>query len=89
MPNASGTGSVNYVLLGDDGRPLALVEAKRTCQDPVAGRQRAKLYASLLEQKFGRRPVIFLTNDFDTHIWNPKRAPRLRHLHQAGPGEGV
>jgi len=37
----------------------------------VAGRQRAKLYASLLEQKFGRRPVIFLTNDFDTHIWNP------------------
>ena len=37
---------------------LALEEAKRTCQDPVAGRQRAKLYASLLEQKFGRRPVL-------------------------------
>ena len=37
----------------------------------MAGRQRAKLYASLLEQKFGRRPGIFLTNDFDTHIWNP------------------
>ena len=70
MPNASGRGFVDYVLLGDDGRPLALVEAKRTCQDPAAGRQQAKLYADLLEKKFGRRPVIFLTNGFDTRIWN-------------------
>ena len=44
--------------------------AKRTCQDPAAGRQQAKLYADLLEKKFGRRPVIFLTNGFDTRIWN-------------------
>lgn len=70
MPNASGRGRVDYVLLDDDGRPLALVEAKRTCQDPAAGRQQAKLYADLLEKKFGRRPVIFLTNGFDTRIWN-------------------
>lgn len=70
MPNPSGRGFVDYVLLGDDGRPLALVEAKRTCQDPAAGRQQAKLYADLLEAKFGRRPVIFLTNGFDTRIWN-------------------
>lgn len=70
MPNASGRGAVDYILLDDDGRPLALVEAKRTCKDPAAGRQQAKLYADLLEQKFGRRPVIFLTNGFDTRIWN-------------------
>lgn len=70
MPNASGRGFVDYVLLGDDGRPLALVEAKRTCQNPAAGRQQAKLYADLLEKRFGRRPVIFLTNGFDTRIWN-------------------
>lgn len=70
MPNPTGKGFVDYVLLGDDGRPLALVEAKRTCKDPAAGRQQAKLYADLLEQKFGRRPVIFLTNGFDTRIWN-------------------
>ena len=70
MPNASGKGFVDYVLLGGDGRPLARVEAKRTCQDPAAGRQQARLYADLLEEKFGRRPVIFLTNGFDTRIWN-------------------
>ena len=70
MPNQSGKGFVDYVLLGGDGRPLALVEAKRTCKDPAAGRQQAKLYADILERKFGRRPVIFLTNGFDTRIWN-------------------
>ena len=70
MPNASGKGFVDYMLLGDDGRPLALVEAKCTCKDPAAGRQQAKLYADLLEKTFGRRPVIFLTNGFDTRIWN-------------------
>lgn len=70
MPNPSGRGAVDYVLLGDDGRPLALVEAKRTCKDPAAGRQQAKLYADRLEAAFGRRPVIFLTNGFDTRIWH-------------------
>jgi type I site-specific restriction endonuclease len=30
MPNAPGVGYVDYVLRGDDGKRLALVEAKRT-----------------------------------------------------------
>ena len=30
MPNAQGKGFVDYVLWGDDGKPLGLVEAKRT-----------------------------------------------------------
>ena len=68
MPNKSGVGYVDYVLYGGDGRPLAVIEAKRTCADPSKGRQQAKLYADLLEQKYGRRPVIFLTNGFDTRI---------------------
>ena len=55
-------------LYGDDGRALAVVEAKRTCVDVVKGRQQAKLYADILERKYGRRPVIFLTNGFDTRI---------------------
>lgn len=49
-------------------RPLAVIEAKRTCVDVSKGRQQAKLYADLLEQKYKRRPVIFLTNGFETHI---------------------
>lgn len=68
MPNRSEVGFADYVLYGDDGRPLAVVEAKRTCVDVSKGRQQAKLYADLLEKKYDRRPVIFLTNGFETHI---------------------
>lgn len=68
MPNHSEVGFADYVLYGDDGRPLAIVEAKRTCVDVAKGRQQAKLYADLLEQKYHRRPVIFLTNGFETRI---------------------
>lgn len=68
MPNKSEVGYADYVLYGDDGRPLALIEAKRTCVDVSKGRQQAKLYADILEQKYHRRPVIFLTNGFDTRI---------------------
>lgn len=68
MPNRSEVGYADYVLYGDDGRPLAVVEAKRTCVDVAKGRQQAKLYADLLEKKYHRRPVIFLTNGFETRI---------------------
>ena len=68
MPNRSEVGYADYVLYGDDGRPLAVIEAKRTCVDVSKGRQQAKLYADILEQKYHRRPVIFLTNGFETRI---------------------
>ncbi|MBQ9719459.1 MAG: DEAD/DEAH box helicase family protein, partial [Oscillospiraceae bacterium] len=68
MPNKSEVGFADYVLLGDDGRVLAVIEAKRTCVDVAKGRQQAKLYADLIEQKQGRRPVVFLTNGFETRI---------------------
>ncbi|MBR0225016.1 MAG: DEAD/DEAH box helicase family protein [Thermoguttaceae bacterium] len=68
MPNASGVGFADYALLRDDGRVLAIVEAKKTCVDVVQGRQQAKLYADLIGQKQGFRPVVFLTNGFETRI---------------------
>ena len=68
MPNASKVGYADYVLYDDTGKPLAIIEAKRTCKDIAIGRQQAKLYADILEKKHGRRPVIFLTNGFDTRI---------------------
>ena len=68
MPNKSEVGYADYVLYGDDGHPLAVIEAKRTCVDVSKARQQAKLYADLLEKKYHRRPVIFLTNGFETHI---------------------
>lgn len=68
MPNKSGAGRADYVLYDDAHRPLAVVEAKKTCVDVVKGRQQAKLYADCLEKQYGKRPVVFLTNGFETRI---------------------
>lgn len=68
MPNTSGKGYADYVLYDDQGRALAVVEAKKTCVDVGDGRYQAKLYADSLERRYGRRPVIFLTNGFETRI---------------------
>src|SRR5699024_3913137 len=61
-------GYADYVLYDDAHQPLALIEAKKTCKDVAVGRQQAKLYADLLEKKYGRRPVVFLSNGFETRI---------------------
>lgn len=76
MPNKSEIGYADYVLYDDSHRPLAVIEAKRTCEDVSKGRQQAKLYADILEQKYKRRPVIFLTNGFETHIIDGKYPER-------------
>ena len=68
MPNKSGSGFADYVLYDDAHRPLAVIEAKKTCADVASGRQQAELYADSLERQYGRRPVIFLTNGFETRI---------------------
>lgn len=68
MPNSSGTGSVDYVLLGDNGLPLAVVEAKRPSVKANAGSQQAKLYADCLEKQYNQRPLIFTTNGFEIYF---------------------
>lgn len=68
MPNKAGTGYADYVLYDDMHRPLAIVEAKCTCVDVAKGRQQAKLYADSLEKEYHRRPIVFLTNGFETRI---------------------
>ncbi|BFU93207.1 MAG: restriction endonuclease subunit R [Nitrospira sp.] len=78
MPNAQGKGFVDYVLWGDDGKPLGLVEAKRTRRDARVGQQQAKLYADCLEQQSGRRPVIFYSNGYEHWIWDDARYPPRR-----------
>lgn len=78
MPNQSGIGYADYVLFGDDGKPLAVIEAKKTCVDVAVGRHQAKLYADLLQKKFGRRPIIFLTNGFETRIWDDAYYPERK-----------
>jgi type I restriction enzyme R subunit len=75
MPNKDGKGYVDYVLWGDDGKPLAVVEAKRTKKDPRVGQQQGKLYADCLEKECGQRPVIFYSNGYDHWLWDDQRYP--------------
>jgi type I restriction enzyme R subunit len=75
MPNTKGEGYVDYVLWGDDGKPLGLVEAKKTKRSPKEGQQQAKLYADCLEKKFGQRPIIFYSNGYEHWIWDDTRYP--------------
>lgn len=69
-------GYVDYVLFGKDGKPLALIEAKRTSKDPNIGRKQAVLYADCLQRKFGRRPMMFTTNGFETYFWDDLTSPQ-------------
>ena len=78
MPSESGVGYVDYVLWGDDGKPLALVEAKKTTVSPTTGQQQAKLYADCLEDETGQRPIVFYSNGFEHWLWDDTRYPPRR-----------
>lgn len=70
MPNATGIGYVDYVLYGNNGKLLAVVEAKKSSKDPIVGSQQAKLYADCLHNQYGQRPLIFTTNGFEINYTN-------------------
>jgi type I restriction enzyme R subunit len=71
----NGTGYVDYVLWGDDGKPLAVVEAKRTKRDARVGAHQAKCYADCLQKEFGQRPVIFYSSGYKTYLWDDTNYP--------------
>ena len=73
LPNGD---RADYVLWDDNGKPLAVIEAKKTSRDVEAGRKQALQYADALEQLSGQRPIIFTTNGHDIHIWEPGYPPR-------------
>lgn len=85
MPNAHGVGYVDYVLFGGNGKPLAVVEAKRASVSPIKGKHQAELYADCLEKQYGVRPVIYYTNGFSTYIIDGLGYPprRLYSFHTA------
>ena len=67
----------DYVLLGSDGKPLAVVEAKRTARDELAGKRQAADYADAIKSRFNHDPFIFLTNGKEIQFWDRERyAPR-------------
>lgn len=73
--NPTGKGYADYVLWGDNGKPLAVVEAKKALAGVESGRHQAELYANCLEHSTGQRPVIFYTNGFETYLWDDVPAP--------------
>jgi len=70
QPTQTGIGYADYELKDDDGKPLAVIEAKKTAVDPNIGRKQVQLYAEGIEKKYGQRPVIFYTNGFELWIWD-------------------
>ncbi|MBU3114116.1 DEAD/DEAH box helicase family protein [Clostridium lacusfryxellense] len=70
MPSDTGLGYIDYVLYGSNGKPVGIVEAKRSSKDAKIGQQQVKLYADCIEKQFSQRPIIFYTNGFETYLWD-------------------
>lgn len=79
--NTSETGYVDYVLWDDDGLPLALVEAKKTMENASKGENQAQLYADSIEKMYGRRPVMYYSNGFETYLWDDQFYKKSRIVH--------
>ena len=78
MPNTQEIGHVDYVLYGENGKPLAVVEAKRTSKDAKIGQQQAKLYADCLEKEYAQRPIIYYTNGKEIYMWDDLSYPERK-----------
>ena len=65
MPRATGKGYCDYVLFGRDGKPLAIVEAKKTSENADKGRHQVTLYGECLKAKYGYMPVLYYTNGYE------------------------
>lgn len=68
MPNSQGIGFCDYVLYGRDGKPLAIVEAKKTSVSPEKGRHQVDLYGDCMKAVYGYKPILYYTNGYTTKI---------------------
>lgn len=68
----------DYVLLGKDGKPLAVVEAKKSSVDARIGEEQAKQYAYNIQKQFScDLPFCMYTNGHDIFFWDLENyAPR-------------
>jgi type I restriction enzyme, R subunit len=70
QPTDSTKGAADYVIWDDNGKPLAVIEAKRTAEDPARGKVQARIYADGLQKTHRHRPIILYTNGFDIWLWD-------------------
>ena len=76
LKNVSGIGFCDYVLYGKDGKPLAIVEAKKTSVDPIVGQQQVREYGECFKQEFGYVPILYYTNGYNIFVIDGKYPPR-------------
>lgn len=81
MPTDTGEGFADYVLYGDDGKPLAVIEAKKTAKNAQVGAEQARIYANCLEKETGVRPVILFTNGVDIFLWDDALGQPYRKIY--------
>lgn len=66
----------DYVLLGKDGKPLAVVEAKKSLVDANIGKEQAKQYCyNIQNERGGELPFCFFTNGHDIYFWDLENYP--------------
>lgn len=66
----------DYVLLGKDGKSLAVVEAKKSTVDANIGKEQAKQYCHHIQKQFGGQlPFCFYTNGHDIFFWDLDNYP--------------
>ncbi len=66
----------DYVLLGKDGKVLAVIEAKKSSVDSAIGREQAKQYCyNIQKEKGAELPFCFYTNGHEIHFWDLENYP--------------
>lgn len=66
----------DYVLLGSNGKSLAVVEAKKSSVDAAIGREQAKQYCTKIQENHGGDlPFCFYTNGNDIFFWDINNYP--------------
>ena len=71
----------DYALLGSGGKPLAIVEAKKSSVDAEIGKEQARNYAEKIHRTTGApMPFVFYTNGYDIHYWDTERYPPRKVL---------
>lgn len=69
----------DYVLLGKDGKPLAVIEAKKASRDAEVGREQAKQYCYNIQKEIGGElPFCFYTNGLEIYFWDLENYPPRR-----------
>lgn len=76
LNNATGIGFCDYVLYDEDGKPLAIVEAKKTTVDPNKGIQQVREYGACMKNQYGYTPILYYTNGYEINIIDGKYPSR-------------